>query len=522
MPADPLCERVGDLAAAWAAVRPEAPALIFEGRVTTWAQLDLASRKVAAALVAAGLEPGSRVALLGPDDDQVWQLVLGCALAGCVVLGVNPRLAPPEIAFILEDGEAAALFVHPSELPGLDEVLPGLGLVLAMAPGDHGLPLFADWRDAAPEHTPLPDVDPEDVFAQMYTSGTTGLPKGVMLAHRSFFAVLRSLREAGDDWIGWSPDDVSLDVIPSFHIGGLWWALTGMGAGACNVVSAGWRPDEALRLLAEQRVTKVCMVPAMIAMLLDEPACLTADTSALEHVVYGGSPIPRPLLERAMAVLGCRFAQIYGLTETGNTAVCLRHEDHVDPDGTRLAAAGRPYPGVRLRIVGAEGQDLPAGEVGEVWIHSPANMLGYWKRAEATQQTLVDGWVVSGDLGWLDDTDCLTICDRKKDMIISAGENVFPAEIESVLAGHPDVAESAVIGVPDERWGESVLALVVARPDTRPDPGALIAHCRASLADFKVPRRVEFRDALPRTPSGKLKKAELRGPFWEGRERQVN
>jgi acyl-CoA synthetase (AMP-forming)/AMP-acid ligase II len=223
-----------------------------------------------------------------------------------------------------------------------------------------------------------------------------------------------------------------------------------------------------------------------------------------------------------MATFGCAFAQIYGLTETGNTAVCLRPADHASARSELVKAAGRAYPQVRVEIVDREGRTLPARAIGEIRIHSPANMLGYWNQPGATAATLRDGWVYTGDAGFLDEEGYVYVCDRVKDMIISAGENIYPAEIESVLAAHPALLEVAVIGVPHERWGEEVKAIAVLREGAAASARELLAFARGKLADFKLPRSVEFVERLPRTPSGKLKKAELRAPYWSGRERQVN
>jgi long-chain acyl-CoA synthetase len=239
-------------------------------------------------------------------------------------------------------------------------------------------------------------------------------------------------------------------------------------------------------------------------------------------MIYGGSPIPTPLLRESIEVFGCEFGQIYGLTETGNTAVFLRPEDHADLQSERLRAAGRPYPGVEVKVIDEQGAALSAGEIGEICLRSPANMTGYWNRPEATAETLREGWVHTGDAGYLDEQGYVFVCDRVKDMIIYAGENVYPAEVESVLMGHEAVAECAVIGVPSERWGEEIKAVVVLRPEASAAAQEILAHARAEIAAFKVPRSVDFVDALPRTPSGKVKKAALRAPYWEGRERQVN
>jgi len=500
-------------------MRPDALALLQGEESLTFLGLDQRASRVAQGLVAAGLRPGARVAIFAKDSLEVFELLFGIAKAGCVMTGINWRLAAPEVRFILEDGEVEALFVDAERHALLEPLLrefPGVVLVRVFD-GD-----FATWRDAQAGADPQLPASPEDVFAQLYTSGTTGRPKGVLLANRSFFAVVNAMRAVGDEWIGWSADDVTLLNIPSFHIGGLWWAMTALCAGATGVVMRVFDPGCVHGLVPRHGITKVCMVPAMIQMVLAEPGAEAVDWSSLGQLVYGGAPIPKVLVERSLRVFGAELVQIYGLTETGNTAVCLRGEDHHDE--ALLLAAGRPYPGVDLKVIDAEGQLLGPHAIGEVCLRSPANMLGYWRNETATRATLRDGWVHTGDAGYVDERGYLFIRDRIKDMIITAGENVYPAEIESVLCSAPGVLEAAVIGVPHERWGESILALVVRTADVEGEglrKRALFAFCREQLADFKVPASIEFTEALPRTPSGKIKKAGLRAPHWEGRERSV-
>ncbi|GJM23215.1 MAG: acyl-CoA synthetase [Planctomycetota bacterium] len=518
---------VADIPRVWAERAPERAALVSGSTVLSFAALDAGSNRVAQALIAAGLKPGARVAILAKDSLDVYEAYFGCAKAGAVALGVNWRLTPREIAFILDDSGAELIFVGAEFAERVRSLLSASAhapscVVFGTHDDDSSSQRYTSWRDAAPCSDPALSARPDDVVVQMYTSGTTGHPKGVMLANRSFFAVVASMRAAGDAWIGFGPDDVSLMPIPSFHIGGLWWAMTGLNAGATNVIMPSFVGAELLRLVAAHRVTKICMVPAMMQVALLEPDAERTDFASLDTIVYGGSPIPRALMEHALATFGCRFAQIYGLTETGNTAVCLRPDDHLDLDSERLKAAGRAYPGVRLKCLGPDGAELPPRAIGEICIASPANMVGYWKRDDATAETLRDGWVHTGDAGFLDEHGYLYVQDRVKDMIIYAGENVYPAEIESVLCGHPDVLEAAVIGVPDERWGEQVKAIVVRRQGAALTGRALLAHARGELAEFKLPKSVDFVDALPRTVSGKIKKPELRAPYWDGRERQVN
>jgi acyl-CoA synthetase (AMP-forming)/AMP-acid ligase II len=490
------------------------------GATRSYGELDRIASRVAAALVHAGAADGQRVALLSKDRLETFDLLFGCAKAGAVWLGLNWRLTADELAFILEDAEAKLLFVSADyrELGAeLSRRVPAIEAVVCL--DDPGLDAWCgDGADANTGHRASRD----DCIVQMYTSGTTGNPKGVRLAHRSFFAVVRGMQAANDPWIGFGPRDVSLLAIPAFHIGGMWWAMTTLVYGARCEILPQFAGRDVLAAVQREGVTKTCLVPAMIQVCLGEPTLPQTDLGSLDCIVYGGSPIPRTLLSAGRAAFGCRFAQIYGLTETGNTAVCLRPEDHEDETSERLAAAGRAYPTVELAIVDEQGRELPPRAAGQILIRSPANMLGYWNRPEATAETLRDGWIWTGDGGFLDEQGYVYVQDRLKDMILYAGENVYPAEIESVLCAHPAVLEAAVIGVPDERWGELVKAICVLREGHAATPAQLLAHCRGKLADFKLPRSIDFSGGLPRTPSGKIKKAELRAPYWEGRERQVN
>lgn len=508
-----------------AARRPDAMALTFEDTVVTFAELDAASSRIANGLLAAGLEPGARVATFAKDSHETFELLFGIAKAGGVVTGVNWRLAAREVRYILEDGEVEALFVDPARadmIAALRAELPRLELIVVLGAGDVSLgPRFADWKADQDAADPRLPAHRDDVYAQLYTSGTTGNPKGVRLANRSFFAILASMRAVGDPWIGWTPDDIALHNVPTFHIAGLWWAMTALSNGAGGVIMPEFIPAEVHRLVPLHGVTKACLVPAMIQMTLAEPGAESVDWDTLDHIVYGGSPIPKVLLQRSLEVFECGLAQIYGLTETGNTAVCLRPEDHFEDE--LLTAAGRPYPGVQMKIIDADGGELGPGEIGEVCLHSPANMVEYWHLPDATAETLKDGWIHTGDAGYTNERGYLFVCDRLKDMILSAAENIYPAEIESVLTAFPGVLEAAVIGIPDERWGESVHAIVVPKEGAEaPRKRALLAHCREHLADFKVPTSLDIRtENLPRTPSGKIKKTVLREPFWAGRDRKV-
>lgn len=490
---------------------PAVTAVICGDRTLTYGELDEAGNRIAAAFRAAGLEPGARVAYLGLESVDYYAALLGCAKSGTVLVPVNFRLTATEIAYILDDSDTALLVVDES---------------LRSSAGALEIPVvtaeeFPRWYGGHSGEDPGLGISPDDAVVQLYTSGTTGLPKGVVLAHRSFFAVRTALAEAGANWIDWRPGDIGMIGIPGFHVGGLWWATQGFASGATMVAVPRFDSGTAVRLIRELGVTTVCVVPSMLRLMLDDPGADPASMATVRKVVYGGSPISESLLQQAIEQLGCEFAQIYGLTETGNTAICLPPEAHVPGSGL-LRAAGRSYPGFGAKIIGSDGASLRTGEVGEICLRTPGHMLEYWRRPEATAETLVDGWIHTGDAGYLDADGYLYLCDRIKDMIIVAGENIYPAEIENVLAKYPAVADVAVIGTPDERFGEQVHAFIALRPEAAATPRDLFLFCRDELAAFKIPARFEFVDRIPRNPSGKILRRELRDRYWPAAGRRIN
>lgn len=512
---------LADIVRVQAVARADQPAIICEGRRVDYAALYRVSKQAAHGIRAAGLKPGDRLAYLGKESEHYYELLFGAAKSGTVLVPINWRLTAAEVEHILRDSGSSLLFVDSvteSVARKVAEELPGLTIIsldCAHAPGGG----FTDWVSAYPDTELLTRVRPNDPIVQMYTSGTTGLPKGVVLAHRSFFAVRDALASEGLDWIDWREGDRSLVGMPGFHIGGLWWALQGFASGVTNVVVREFTPSGAVELIRTLGVTTACMVPAMLRLVLAEPGTSSADFTTLRKIIYGGAPISESLLAECVEEFGCDFAQIYGLTETGNTAMCLPPADHVPG---KLRAAGRPYPGFEVAIVDGAGERLPSGEIGEVCLRTPAAMVEYWNLPEATASTLIDGWIHTGDAGYVDSDGYLFIRDRIKDMIIVAGENVYPAEIENVITKHPGVAEAAVVGVPDHRWGEAVHAFVVAADGHEVQARDLAVFVQGKLAAFKAPLRYEFVDAVPRNPSGKILRRELRARFWRDQERAVS
>lgn len=498
-----------------AARQPDAAAVICEDRTLTYADLHRAGNRMAHALLAAGIGEGDRVAYLGKESEHYYEALFACAKTGAVLVPVNWRLTAPEVSHILQDSGTRLLFLEDEFAP----IVEGM----ATEPPETVVQVgeIATWRARHPDAEVGFEATPDTPVAQLYTSGTTGLPKGVVLAHRSFFAIRDGLAREQLDWIDWRAGDVALIGIPGFHVGGLWWATQNFNAGTTVVAMRAFAARQAVDLIRDLGITTVCVVPAMLRMMLNEPGVSAEDFTSLRKTVYGGSPISEALLEESLAVLDCEFAQIYGLTETGNTAVCLPPAAHV-PGGPLMQAAGRPHPGVHAKVIDHQGHELPPGAVGEVCLHTPARMVEYWGLPDRTAETLVDGWIHTGDAGCLDEDGYVFIRDRIKDAILVAGENVYPAEIENVLEHHPGVGEAVVVGVPDERWGEKVHAFVVPAGGQRPNPRELHTFLVPRLAAFKLPASYEFTDHVPRNPSGKILRRELRDRFWSDAVRKVN
>lgn len=486
-------------------------AFVWRDQTISYSQFDDRVDRLAGALSTLGVAQADRVALYSKDSIDTYVIFFACAKLGAVPVPINWRLAPAELSAILVDAQPA-LMICGQEFLDRCRAVAAINVISveSLAAAQNALPCMA--------HSPKGLEDP---VVQIYTSGTTGKPKGVVLANRTFIQLLRDMRAGGDVWMDLHVDDVLLLSLPQFHIGGLWWAVQGFLAGATGIMLESFIGWQALELIQKHRITKVPLVPAMIQFVLAEPDIDTVDLSSVKAVLYGGSPIAPELLERAMSRFRCDFFQIYGLTETGNMAVCLLPQDH--ELASRRHTTGRALPGVQISIVDAVGHRLPNYEIGEICLKSPSVMLGYFNKPDETKQVLNDGWIRTGDAGYLDDDGYLSVCDRIKDMIIYAGEKIFPAEVESVLLQHEAIGDAAVIGVPDPRGGELVKAIVVCKPDAVPPKSKeLLTFLRTRLADFKLPKSFDFAKSLPRNPSGKVLKHVLRAPYWNNQERQVN
>jgi long-chain acyl-CoA synthetase len=513
----PEIATIADIVRVHAASRPDAVALVVGDRTITFDDLDTRSSQTAQAFRAAGVGFGDRVAFIEKNGAAFFEVACGLAKLGAIGVPVNWRLAAPEMRHIVDDAQAKVVVVG-SEFFAHVEAIEDRLETFTVAVGDHARwPNFDDWVADHPAEDPGIATGSDDIAFLMYTSGTTGSPKGVALSNDNYFSKATGI---ADQW-RFDIDSVSLAVMPMFHMAGSGWALVGLYEGATTVVLRDVDPPAILDAVVRHRITNMLLVPAVIQRLLATPGVGDVDFSSVRAIVYGASPITDDVLVKGLERFGCEFLQVYGLTETTGSITQLDEHDPVHRPAL-LRSCGKPYPWVDVRIVDDDGVDVPNGTVGELWTLSSQNMLGYWNNPDATAATVTpDGWLKTGDACYRDDEGYLYLHDRIKDMIVSGGENVSPTEVENVLMMHPGVGDVAVIGVPDDRWGEAVKAVVVPAAGTAPSEADLISYARERLGGFKLPKSVDFADELPRTPSGKLLKRTLREPYWEGVGRQI-
>ncbi|MBX7526234.1 fatty acid--CoA ligase [Qipengyuania vesicularis] len=501
----------------WAKERPDGVALEQDGEVLTFGEFEARSGQIVAMLQAHGVGKGDRIAWLGKNARLYFEIFYSAARLGVATVPIGWRLAAPEIAYILGDTGAKLLFVG----EGLEELAARSCDQMDQAPEVIST-AAAQAAIAAASASDFEPAGPDDAVLQLYTSGTTGNPKGAVLTNRNLFSLRLPSEEAGQPWSHFTEDEAILVCMPCAHIGGTGLGIMAMGSGIRAIVQAEFTPDGVLDAF-EQGITRLFIVPAALQMVVQHPRAKFTDMSAIKYVMYGAAPIPLDLLREAVKTIpDAGFIQCYGMTETTGTIAILPPDDHDLEGNQRMKSAGRAVPGAELKVIGEDGEELPRGEVGELLCKSPSNMACYWNLPEATESSLVDGWMHTGDAAYMDEDGYVFIQDRMKDMIISGGENVYPAQVESAIYGHPAIAEVAVIGVPDDTWGEAVKACVVAKPGQEIDEGSIIAWTKERLAGFKVPKSIDVIDAMPRNASGKILRKDLRAPYWEGRERQVN
>jgi acyl-CoA synthetase (AMP-forming)/AMP-acid ligase II len=515
-------DNVADVARRQAEKRGGATALIEDGVAISFAEIDAMASRVAQRLLAEGVARQERVAYLSKNGAFYFYLVFGAAKMGAALAPINFRLAAAEIGYIVGDSGASLLFVGPEFAETAEKALASLERkpkLVALGFERPGFTRFEAWLGDAEALDPLAPLAPDDDVIQLYTSGTTGLPKGVQLTHRNYLTVFGLAQ--GAPGLAYDVGDVTLGAMPFFHVAGVNIALVAMASGAATAILRDFSPAATLDMIARARVNHAFLAPAMILMLMNAAEMATADLTSMKTLAYGASPISEDLLVRAKARFACAFVQFYGMTETTGAGTLLGPEAHA-PELGKLRSCGKAWTGLDLRIVDAGGREVEPGAVGEVTIRAPIVMKGYWNKPEATAAAMRDGWMRTGDAAYRDAEGYVFIYDRVKDMIVTGGENVYPAEVENAIFGHPDIADAAVIGVPDETWGEAVKAVVVLKPGAAPDAANVIAYARERIAGYKAPKSVDFVAAIPRNATGKILRRELRKPYWEGRERMVN
>ncbi len=506
-------------------IRPNGLATAFGERERSWREVGDRVARLASGLLALGLERGDRVAILALNSDRYLEYMYACPWAGLVMVPLNTRLAGPEVDYILEDSGTKALFVDQTLAPlleGLKDRLNNIKLI-AIDDGQQTAGAIA-YEDLIARSQPIEDVlvGGNEMAGLFYTGGTTGKSKGVMLSHDNLVANAM-IAIAG---MRFEPDTFYLHSAPMFHLadGASTFGVT--MAGGSHAFVPRFEPVAVLSTIQQRRITNGQFVPTMINMLINHPRIKEFDISSMKFVIYGASPMPEGVLLKALEVMpDCALMHGYGMTEASPIVTLLptRYTTLTGPYAGRIKSCGQPAHTVEVKIVDENRTEVPFGTCGELAIRGPNIMLGYWNKPKETAAVLVDGWYYSGDAGYMDEEGFVFIVDRLKDMIISGGENIYSAEVEDAISKMPQVAEVAVIGVPDDKWGERVHAVVVPRAGHSVTAEEVIAHCHKFIAGYKCPRSVEIRkETLPLSGAGKILKTVLREPYWRGHTKGVN
>ncbi len=495
---------------------PDKEAFIYGSKRVTFSTFNAHINSVVHALQAMGLKKGDGIGLLSWNCIESAEINGAAMKGGFVVVPFNPRLQREELLWLINDSEVKALFVGKELLSTLNSFrdrLPQVRQYIALEERTPELPYYDDLLENFPDGEPETDVKEEDPFIIFYTSGTTGVPRGAVYTH------YKKLEEARTKIImaGLKHDNKHVMILPLFHIGGWshFWAFFLIGATNVIMTNRSFDPSATLLTIQNERATDVHIVPTQLVSILSLPDIGQYDLSSLKQIWYAASPMPLELLKRGISRFGPIFGQGYGQSESGPDITILPEDTHrlitnAEADPKLLSSCGQPCLWVHARIVDEKGKDVAPFEVGEIIVESKSVMSGYWKKPELTGETIIEGWLHTGDMGYYDERGYLFIVDRKKDMIITGGENVYPREVEEVLFQHPAVLEAAVIGVPDERWIERVHALIVLKQGVWTTPEEIIRFCQERIAKYKVPKSIEFVESLPKNPQGKVLKKELR------------
>jgi len=509
-----------------AALNPDAVATIFSDRVRTYKESADRVAKLAGALKSQGIETNDRVAVLSLNSDRYFECCYAVPWAGAVIVPLNTRWSVAELQYSIRDAGISALIVDENFAGQVSEILKDIDGVRAIIyAGDDDTPEgMLNYEDLILNSQPAKDAQRgnDDLAGIFYTGGTTGFPKGVMLSHTNLWtnSVLTIAERGGVSEDSW------LHVAPMFHLGDIQFVFIKTMECQRHVFLSAFDPERVFECIQTHGVSDLLLVVTMLKAVLEHPGRKNYDLSRLKSISYGAAPMPESIIREALKEFpGVGFYQGYGQTEMAPLMGFLKPEDH-DLDGPnthRLRAAARPAIGIEMKIVDLDLNELARNETGEVMVRGPNAMLGYWNKPEQTAETLVDGWVRTGDAGYLDEDGYLYLVDRVKDMIISGGENIYSAEVEKALDSHPEVDDAAVIGIPDEKWGETVHAIVILKSGATATQEDIIQHCRREIAAYKCPRTVEFRtEPFPLSGVGKVLKNEMRKPYWQEGQKNIN
>lgn len=506
---------------------PENLALVYGPKELTYAQFNSRVNSLANALCRLGIQREDNIAVLQYNYPETLESIFACFKAGCGAVPINFRLHPNEFAFIIDHSEAKAVILSPEFNEAIMEIrdrIPTARHLITLSGAQGEILDYEKLLSVESDQFIEADVQPDDLAWLFYTSGTTGMPKGAMLTHRNLNAA--TMNFYADICPGFGPDDVVLHAAPLSHGSGIY-ALPNIGKAATNVIlaSKSFDPELIFKTIQEYQVTNMFAAPTMIKLMVESPAVHKYDHNSLRALNYGGAPMLVEDLKQAMERLGPCLVQLFGQAESPMTITYLPHRDHLlggSPDQMkRLGSAGFPRTDVEVRIFDGDDRELPPGETGEIVTRSDLVMKGYWRNPEATAETIKNGWLHTGDMGYMDERGYLFIMDRSKDMIISGGENIYPREIEEVLIKHPAIREVAVIGIPDPKWGEAIKAVISLLPGEFVTEEELIIFCRDNIASYKKPKSVDFVDELPKNNYGKILKRDLRSRYWKDKDRKV-
>jgi len=504
------------------AICPDRTAIVFEGKRYTFSQLNERVNRLANGLLKLGVRKGDRVAFLQVNCNQCVETYFAVAKLGGIYLPLNFRAKEKELAYMLNAAEAVTIVVGDRYVPMIKAIKPeikSLRHVISIESRQEGLLYYEDIIAKSPSDEVTADIDDKDTTILMYTAGTTGFPKGVMLPHNSFSVYVLENVSPPDPEV----EERNILTVPLYHVAGIQAMMAAIYGGRTLVMERQFEAKEWMELVQKEKANRAMMVPTMLKMLMDHPDFSKYDLSSLKVITYGAAPMPLPVIKKALEVFpGVGFINAFGQTETASTITSLSPEDHVitgtpeekEKKLKRLASIGKPMSDIEMKVVDENGKEVPTGVVGEILARGPRVMTGYWRDEEKTKKTIdKDGWVHTSDMGYVDEDGYFFLAGRSSDIIIRAGENIAPEELENVIRDHPKIDDVAVIGVPDETWGEEPLAIVVLKKGQKATPEEVMEFCRQNLSSFKRPRGVIFVDSLPRNPMGKVIKKELREKY---------